>query len=513
MNNIFIGIFVIGVILLVFIAINVWASNAMKSDMMNMASNPSSYYYGNYGRQDKYKKASKVNQVDSMLRHIGALTMVFIIGVFVSSDNRLRDIWNGTGVYIDEIGTLMFKLLTMLAGLYFAFATFSKRTWLVFGVDDVINEFKVKNTLLRMGKYTLICNIIFWLKPITMSIGIYQLYFSIRLMSAFIFLEFMYFFIKLCWLLIECYLGNEMDMYFLDNLYGKLQFYSFEKVKEDKWESEIVRWQIRYLCNELIKYAKQIKIENINNIVFDSNLYRGDDKKDKKGERNRFLRRDSAIKYTIGLGTYFLFLIFAAILVYAKEYGIQKMTIIIFVAMGIGIFVLIFISGLKIEAFGTFLILLFYGRCSYEIKNEERDAQGKIIREYPFVWTGKYVKYIRTTKSIIMFFLIAPDDSKNIIASELQKKESETEVKIIIVILKFLSFINNTTNDMDYFRDIHIDDESLFDNKARAFCKDIAIRNMELSENEFDERFNCFMEDNNTKLKRVKIKLVFKISF
>ena len=66
---------------------------------------------------------------------------------------------------------------------------------------------------------------------------------------------------------------------------------------------------------------------------------------------------------------------------------------------------------------------------------------------------------------------------------------------------------------MDYFRDIHIDDESLFDNKARAFCKDIAIRNMELSENEFDERFNCFMEDNNTKLKRVKIKLVFKISF
>lgn len=498
MNNIFIGIFVICVILLVFIAINVWASKAMKSDMVNMVSNPSSYYYGNYGRQATYKKTSKVNQVDSMLRHIGALTIVFIIGVFVSSNNGLRDIWNGTGAYIDEIGTLMFKLLTMLAGLYFAFATFSKRTWLVFGVDDVINEFKVKNTLLRMGKYTLICNIIFLLKPITMSIGIYQLYFSIRLMSAFIFLAFMYFFIKLCRLLIECYLSNEMDMHFLDNLYAKLQFYSFEKVTEGEWESEIVRWQIRYLCNELMKYAKQIKIENINNIIFDSNLYCDNNKNNKKFKRNKSLRLDSAIKYTIGLGTYFWLLIVATIIVYVKEYGIQK-KIIIFVVLGIVITVVIFISGLKIESFGTFLILLFYGRCSYEIKNEERDAPGKIIREYPFVWTGKYVKYIRATKSIIMFFLIAPDDSKKIIATELQKNESETEVKIIIVIFKFLSFINNTTNDMDYFRDIHIDDESLFDNKARAFCKDIAIRNMELSENEFDERFNCFIEDSKTK--------------
>lgn len=63
------------------------------------------------------------------------------------------------------------------------------------------------------------------------------------------------------------------------------------------------------------------------------------------------------------------------------------------------------------------MVLLFYGRCTYQIKNEEGDAKG-IIMESHFVWTGKYVKYIRTIKTIMIYGTFEQEAPNIIIGSD-----------------------------------------------------------------------------------------------
>lgn len=485
-----INLIIIVPILLLFLFVNILGTYAIYKDTKNGQKDTHSYYYGNFGVQNIYKKRSRVDFVINIVKSIVVLFSIFVLGFFVALNENFRMIWNGTGGYVDTLGTIMYKMWMTLIGLYFVFTTFSKRTWLVFDAGDIIKKFKIKETLLKMGVYILINNVIYFFKPIILANLIYELYFGIRLITLSLFLWFIYYFIKLCYLLIESYFGDGMNMFFLDLLYEELCFHPIREAKDNKWEDKAVRMSINYLNRKLIDVSKKISIEKI---IFMSNMYYEDEKCEYKRKRNKIVKRRSLMQYILYFIFYIGALLSAASYSYVKNGGAAIIWGIVVVTL-VTLVICIIFFGNKVESFASFLILLFYGRCCYEFKSKSCNKNGKFAKDYPIIYKSNYVKYVRVMKNIIAFYMISPDENKKIIIDEIKKNEKDnSEPSIIMGVLNFLSYFDG--KNVEIFRELEIGDRNYLCDKIRAFCMDVAIRCKGITESDFNRKFEQFIKD------------------
>lgn len=471
---------IIALPLILTMVFNVLIAKLYEKYMENNENN-SSNYYGNYLSRKEYRKEYIFSSFLKFMMLFLFFTMASMVAGIVLVENG-NYFWNGMGIYIDKIGEKMFTMWMSLVGLFFVFATFSKRTWLVFDAYDVIKRYNIKDTLIQMGIFVLTDASICFLKPIILNQLPYAIYFVIRLVSLLLFIMFIYDFIRLSVLLIDAYFGGKINMRFLDSLYSELRYYPLKCVTKDKWDEMTAWMQIQYLNDELKKISKRVDVKKFD---FESNLSSNEN----ETERSKSLRKRSCVWYIVCVGGYFVIISGAIVIALAKRNDVEVKELIIAIVT-FAVMLVVFVAQTLIEnrkmAFKIFLTELFYGTCNYDIVTKK--GKRKYISEYVFIHKLKSQKYIHAVKNIIAFYLITPQKDRNSIIDALKRDKTD---QTAIGVLYYLAFIENKDR-QHLFKDIKLDNPELLNAKIKAFCMDISIRTKGMTKAEFEKEFGQF---------------------
>lgn len=270
-----------------------------------------------------------------------------------------------------------------------------------------------------------------------------------------------------------------METLFLNKLYEELWFFPLNKQENGKkWKNQkAIMMEINYLIGRYQTCCKKIKFNNIEKITYSTNI---NFDTNSVYEKNRnIVTKKRAKKYFIIFSMIYIGIILK---IYSLTYIFKdiKFFVILFV-LGWCFGIICIINPKMKEAFLRTIIILEFDRASYllTIKKGKRQCY-KNVKEVPLFTFRTSVRFIQTLKSIIAFYLIAPDEKKkNILDALIEQYENGVyELSLPISIIGYFESYDvkgkNKRKSID--TKIHKEDLWVMNNCAVAVCADILSR-------------------------------------
>ena len=439
------------------------------------------HYCVNSGKIDSYKTKHIEDWIMLGGRIIFECLIVVTIAFILLGTRNIRVWWNGMGEYVDKLPIIEFNMWMAIIGLLFVFVSFTQKTWLTFNAYDIINRFDVRSVIVRMGCHILFCSVMYFFKPVLLHFQ-YSIYFAFRLLVLWAIVRVMCDFIKLIKLLIDSYFSDKMETLFMDSLYRELWNYPVRETSSSEgWNNEaIIKKHANYLIGKALDFSRKIKFDKLSSIDFVMDFCM----EAKGGARYKRIRKTGSILFIISWGIYLLLSAITVYSVYGIGESIDAKRDILFPGIIASLTLVIGIGIIFSEKFGYPFCLVFiftlYGRCGYEFKFESKGKENyKIVSEVP-LFNSKYMKFIRSIKNIIAFYMIAPNSAKKSIKEQLMTGYKICTVMCIpLTVIGFIEFLGEKRARI--FSRLYKRNSEVTDNRAKAFCDDISMRCMGIS--------------------------------
>lgn len=380
-----------------------------------------------WGRKKEFiKYASKWDIRDnaifiSSLLYGAALLFIISIVIYEKGPN----IWEDTGVYVNEMPSLLLNTFMGLFAIIGIAASVNKKHFITFGITDIFDYFKIREKILRMLILIVISYIIYYITAILHNINSYEVYFGIKSLNILNFICFYYYALKVIWITGSVCVSNpNFELKVLDNLYQNFS-YKGVRVDTENWNTEGTIYALEYLLDKYLLKKKSVKWEKIKGVRFDS-IY-----KEINGMKQTACK---AIAIYFGI----VFGLSVMISFYKFDIKIIMFLFLIYVIMAEVVYLV------KPIRFG--LISTVYFRCGYFVKycNKIKYEVGTITP------ISNWYKYIYSLECILYFYKIAinkNDEGKvnieNKIIEYIISRNQEGDYDLLLSMLLYLKFEKN----------------------------------------------------------------------
>ena len=465
--------------------------------------NADKHYYGiSSKRKLLYKKPLIDVFFDITIWGLTSIVIV-LIGIILGEVSNIGKLYFMTEECIDNFGQIMFEAWIALVGFLIVLSSFSQESWLTFNANDIMGKYKIKESIYQMLIMVLIEGVLIFLNPVfdnlTVDFWVLGLKFYMIILLLFYFLKF----VEVCYVIIESFLGTKMQAFFLDKLYQELWFFPVKSNDEnEEWKnSDTILVETNYLINSYLSFSKKLDFNNLKEITYSSNIKfetnNIHEKKrnniiNKKGHKN--FRRFSEIYIFINLGLYIWAIYREEVMNKGKGIIVDVVIIVILLIVPIIFGIVCYVNKDIKNSFWSTIIIIGFERTSYILKLKKgKKEYYKNVKEVPLFFPTTPIRFMQTLKSIIAFYLIAPEQKRNIIKDEIcsQYQKGASELALPISIINFIDGYDDCLKKrnkevIEYKKDIiSKEDLWLINNCSLAICMDILTHCRQVSMQEF----------------------------
>ncbi len=405
------------------------------------------YYWGR--KREFIKYTSKWDIRDNILFFSslisGAMLLYTISGVLYE---KAPNVWSGTGVYINEMPSLLLNSFIGLFAIIGIAASVNKKHFITFGITDIFDYFKIRDKIFRMLILIVFSFIIYYATAILHNINDYQFYFAVKSLNILNFIWFFCYAIKVIWITGSVCVSNpNFELKVLDNLYQNFS-YKEMRIDTETWNSEGAIYDLEHLLDKYLLYKKSVKWEKIKGVRFDT-----------------IFKNINNMKWTAfkAIVAYFAIVFGLSAMISIYEFNIK---IIIFLCL---IYVIIGVVVYLVKPLRLGMINTVYFRCGYfvEFQNRTKFEVGTMTP------TSDWYKYIYSLECILYFYKIAinkkDNDTDNVdiekkIIDYIENRNQEGECDLLLSLLLYLKFEKN-------------DNMQNWDKIYKKIVKDICLKN------------------------------------
>lgn len=363
----------------------------------------SEFIYGSKSEKKIYEITSWKHWYDTIFFLIAEIEV--IIGISLSKDS-IPVLWINTGKYIDQIPGIQFSSYIALVALLSIVFAIKKQKYFTFSIQDIFEEYRLKFKFILMLCNVVVAYIMLFLGIVFRNMELSYLYFGCKLAVFFCFVNYLYIFTKIIYIIINFVLDTNIEKSMLNKLYRE---YWYKQVEHD---SELITQvgttsSMDYLLDVYFENAKKINIKSIDKIRFDSTLSTNKDVKEQK----KHMLIKCYVKCMLTLVFFYLLmninLVQSNLLKFCVPIGI------VFLAS----LIVILISESNRDA----LVRVFYDRKGYFIYSK-KILSNKYVTDVPLnIREGSWHKYIISLKNIVRLYdIVSEYDKKN--GEELHKE-------------------------------------------------------------------------------------------
>lgn len=354
----------------------------------------------------------------------GAILLFTISGVIYEN---APNVWEGTGVYINEMPSLLLNTFMGLFAIIGIAASVNKKHFITFGITDIFDYFKIREKIFRMLLLIVLSFIIYYGTAILHNINDYQFYFAIKSLNVLNFIWFFYYAIRVVWITGSVCVSNpNFELKVLDNLY---QNFAYKEVRVDTeiWNTEGAIYDLEHLLDKYLLNKKSVKWEKIKGVRFDT-VYK---------ENNNI--KQTAYK---AIGIYFAIIFGLSVMISSYKFDIWVISFLFSIYMVIAVVVYL------VKPIRLGLISTVYFRCGYFVEYCK-------ITKYEVGVTSPisdWYKYIYSLECILYFYKIVinkKSDSKdnanieNEIIKYIESRNQEGECDLVLGLLLYLKYEKN----------------------------------------------------------------------
>ena len=346
---------------------------------------------------------------------------------------------------------------------------FRKDTWIGLNGDVILRRYGVikrfKQILFVVGTSYIVLFASIFIKN---GEGSDRLYFAVKSLLLYVFVSYLYLFIKCIWSMLDILTGEKIACRRIKALYQEFWYNSISRVERGGREEEIIRM--------LLKNHKEVAcrvnlIQKIVDVEFDTNIKASD------LENGRY-EKLGLKSYRVFFSIYF-FSFFVGGFAFLNQCNKSARFFIPCIVFFCSTFVLgvsLVLLGLHSKGMRIAAISIAYGRCGYRfIRRRGRD---KYVREVPWV-TTKYDRYVQVTKSFLAFVLMhlksGHEDVLKMIIKECKRKLRDNpnlyaDISMLLVVMDYM-YYRETKKFLD---DIEFSEEyrEYYTKIAKAFAVD-----------------------------------------
>lgn len=354
----------------------------------------------------------------------GAILLLTISGVIYE---KAPNVWGGTGVYINEMPSLLLNTFMGLFAIIGIAASVNKKHFITFGITDIFDYFKIREKIFRMLILIVLSFIIYYVTAILHNVNEYELYFAIKSLNILNFICFFYYAIKVIWITGSVCVSNpNFELKVLDNLYQNFA-YKGVRVDTETWNTEGTIYDLEHLLDKYLVKKKFVKWERIKGVRFDT-VYK---------EINNI--KQTAYK---AIGIYFGIVFGLSVMISLYKFDIRIITLFFLIYMVMAVFVYL------VKPIRLGMIRTVYFRCGYFVKycNKTKYEVGAITP------ISNWYKYIYSLECILYFYKIVIykksdiEDNANIekeIIKYIESRNIEGDCNLILCLLLYLKYEKN----------------------------------------------------------------------
>ena len=154
------------------------------------------FYFGTFSRRKTVeRKHIYVDMWYTVIMYIWITVTSIVLGALVAQVPGLREMWNGTGKYVNEFPGIMCTTWLALFGILGVFSTFNKEHWLTFSVSDIMKHFGFEKKMKEMFFVIVGAGFLDFVSAVFNDIELYPIYFGFRFA---ILVGFVYYMVLLC---------------------------------------------------------------------------------------------------------------------------------------------------------------------------------------------------------------------------------------------------------------------------------------------------------------------------
>lgn len=354
----------------------------------------------------------------------GAILLFTISGVVYE---KAPNVWGGTGVYINEMPSLLLNTFMGLFAIIGIAASINKKHFITFGITDIFDYFKIREKIFRMLFLIILSFIIYYGTAILHNINDYQFYFAIKSLNVLNFIWFFYYAIRVIWITGSVCVSNpNFELKVLDNLYQNFA-YKGVRVDTETWNTEGTIYDLEHLLDKYLVNKKSVKWEKIKGVRFDT-IYK---------EINNI--KQTAYK---AIGIYFGIVFGLSVMISFYKFDIRRITFLFVIYMIMAVVVYL------IKSIRLGLISTVYFRCGYFVKycNKTKYEVGTITP------ISDWYKYIYSLECILYFYKIVinkksdREDNAYIekeIIKYIESRNQEGDCDLVLGLLLYLKYEKN----------------------------------------------------------------------
>ena len=390
------------------------------------------FYFGKKGSKNLLIREQKDVAVADILLW-GLLMLLYVVPIcylLASPAVGLRDVWSGTGEYVDNLPNVMFAGISVTT-IVTAVTGLSSKTWIGFGINDILNEFAVIRKIKITFLLTSVCLLMIYSAPVLLNVVGYQLYFAFRMVAVLGFLLYLYLLIKVVWIIFGILFGKYIEKFCADNLY-RLFWYKNDNWKIRKRETDSIKRITEYLVWKYKKATEKINFSELESITYDTNIRKGEDR-----YNERMWKATGLIAFVITIMVVF-------ILVASTTFDDWKL----WSAVVCG-FIILVILGVTNEGVTRLFVQIRYGLVAYRLNykgNKYKQISDGTLLEYK-----KSFKYVRSAENILALYKVAIKNQENEIPmiiidclmqemQAIKEQEGKDKIKALLVAMEYVLF-------------------------------------------------------------------------
>lgn len=477
-QTILLVIYVIGILFLW--GIIIWAGCYQHKRIKNLKNNKEreDFFFEKVNVNNRFKHRRSGMDIISSVFNLAWMLMllIFVCFVMVNPSVGLRNLWQGTGKFVDGLPAEMFAGLSIVA-IITALVGVKKGTWFGFDIYDILREFAIVKKIGICLGLTFCCRILIFIAPIMFNLFGYEVYFVVRGLVLFGFFVYLYYLIKIMQIVIEILFGNNIDRFCANNLYRFLRIE--KKCKRDYGEEELTN-VMEYLLDEYVYIMEKIGCKELVAISYDTNI-------NPKGERFRQKRIWSSIVIAgmmMVITLYITLVLYPEVSKWSFQWVIVAITLLLFAILG------------RVNyGFGGLFVTICYGWVSYRFEYKKKKVYSR--ETAPFK-KRKYVKCVRSVENILALYRILLEQKVKEMEKVLEKYVLNEMAARDGMEKDFMKMLLISMDYMQYCRKSTTIKEFIFpkDDKCIQWAKGFAIKatNSVLGDKVDEEKFNRYLE-------------------
>lgn len=187
------------------------------------------FFYGSKSQKKIYNNRSWKRWYDTIFFHIAEIYLIISICLCKES---LPILWINTGRYIDQIPDIQFSSYIALVALLSIIFAIKKQKYLTFSMQDIFEEYKLKFKFILMLCYVIVAYIMLFFGIVFRNFEPSYIYFGCKLAVFFCFVNFLFNFTVIIYIIIEFVLDTNIEKSMLNKLYKEFWYKQVEHDSE-----------------------------------------------------------------------------------------------------------------------------------------------------------------------------------------------------------------------------------------------------------------------------------------